>query len=197
MGRNWQCCAVQHNWRHSLANAMHVIMDKLCHWLQQAPGCQWFAKQQGMRRVCEASCLLPPGEFSFAASGTSGMQPLVGLEKLLVGDQSQIVVLAAAGVDVGFLIILLFVVVWLAGCQSGIGAQQTELGSRVTLGTPHLLVGCSITQHASPGEVEAKVTGGMLQLLTCQWTSHWIAEDGLEDDGHHLGHTMVHGVDGG
>ena len=85
-------CVVQHNWRHSLANAMRVTgcgKPLAANGSQSSRACGEYVRPV-------ACCHLPLGKFSFAASGTSGMQPLVGLEKLLVGDQSQIVVWASS-----------------------------------------------------------------------------------------------------
>ena len=131
----------------ALENPMHIIVDKLLAWLQYVSGKKLLVKHQSLGAPSPASGLLPPLKILLGRSHPSGRQVLIGLEYLGVSGQHKLVV---------FLDVAEYLVLSGPMC-SDIGTQEAKLGPTVSLGTPCLLLSCTICQQNGKLEVQPDI----------------------------------------
>ena len=97
-------CMAHHHWRCTLQDPMRVVIAKMCTWLHLVLDKQLMVELQRTLVSSEACCVLAIGKFCFgAASGSSGIQPVVAGRKLLVCNQCQLVIRGVAGLQVKFI----------------------------------------------------------------------------------------------
>ena len=72
---------------------------------------------------------------------------------------------------------------------SDVGTQETKFGPTIPLGTPCLLLGCTICQQHGKFEMQPDVPWWVLQKESRVWVYHGVAKGALQQGGHYLANT--------